>query len=150
MPQNTGSRIRVCQYLCVHNMSHVSFVRVFLSGAARPCLARKKAAATKISLFAYSWQLLCSLCGLISMNLSGRFHQCAELVDFLAGLFAGLPEEFAGKAIYNGQYRAQPAEHELVTFLQNRLVNLKITCDFTCGFSSEQIGYGIILQFPQD
>ena len=84
------------------------------------------------------------------MNLSGRFHQCAELVDFLAGLFAGLPEEFAGEAIYNGQYRAQPAEHELVTFLQNRLVNLKITCDFTCGFSSEQIGYGIILQFPQD
>lgn len=41
-------------------------------------------------------------------------------------------------------------EDELVTFLQNRLVNLKITCDFTCGFSSEQIGYGIILQFPQD
>ena len=39
-------------------------------------------------------------------------------------------------------------EDELVTFLQNRLVNLKITCDFTCGFSSEQIGYGIILQFP--
>ena len=78
----------------------------------RPALSRvKKAAATKISLFAYLWQLLCSLCGLISTNLSGRFHQCAELVDFLAGLFAGLPEEFAGKAIYNGQYRAQPAEH---------------------------------------
>ena len=29
----------VFRYLCVHNMSHVSFVRVFLSGAARPCLA---------------------------------------------------------------------------------------------------------------
>ena len=41
-------------------------------------------------------------------------------------------------------------EDELVTFLQNRLVNLKITCDFICGFSSEQIGYGIILQFPRD
>ena len=35
----------------------------------RPALSRvKKAAATKISLFAYLWQLLCSLCGLISMN----------------------------------------------------------------------------------
>ena len=44
-------------------------------------------------------------------ELSRSFHQCAGLVDFLAGLFAGLPEEFAGKAIYNGQYRAQPAEH---------------------------------------
>lgn len=29
-------------------------------------------------------------------------------------------------------------------------VNLKITCDFTYGFSSEQIGFGIILQFPLD
>lgn len=35
-------------------------------------------------------------------ELSGSFHQCAGLVDFLAGLFAGLPEEFAGEAIYNG------------------------------------------------
>lgn len=41
-------------------------------------------------------------------------------------------------------------EDELVTFIQNRFVNLKITCDFTYGFSSEQIGYGIIRQFPQD
>lgn len=32
----------------------------------------------------------------------------------------------------------------------NPSVNLKITCDFTYGFSSEQIGYGIILQFPQE
>ena len=29
-------------------------------------------------------------------ELSGSFHQCAGLVDFLAGLFAGLPKEFAG------------------------------------------------------
>ena len=41
-------------------------------------------------------------------------------------------------------------EDELVTFIQNRFVNLKITCDFTYGFSSEQIGYGIIRQLPQD
>lgn len=41
-------------------------------------------------------------------------------------------------------------EDEFVTFIQNRFVNLKITCDFTYGVSSEQIGYGIILQFPQD
>ena len=41
-------------------------------------------------------------------------------------------------------------EDEFVTFIQNRFVNLKITCDFTYGFSSEQIGYGIIRQFPQD
>ena len=35
----------------------------------RPALSRvKKAAATKISLFAYLWQMLCSWCGLISMN----------------------------------------------------------------------------------
>ena len=41
-------------------------------------------------------------------------------------------------------------EDELVTFIQNRSVNLKITCNFTYGFSSEQIGYGIVLQFPRD
>ena len=41
-------------------------------------------------------------------------------------------------------------EDEFVTFIQNRFVNLKITCDFTYGFSSEQIGFGIILQFPLD
>lgn len=81
-----------------------------ISVGRRTTLSRvKKAAATKISLSLTCGS--CSLCGLISMNLSGRFYQCAELVDFLAGLFAGLPEEFAGKAIYNGQYRAQPAEH---------------------------------------
>ena len=80
LPQNTGSRIRVCQYLCVHNMSHVSFVRVFLSGAARPCLAWKKAAATKISLFAYLWQLFFVrsylnefIRTLLSMCWTGRF-----------------------------------------------------------------------------
>ena len=38
---------------------------------------------------------------------------------------------------------------ELVAFIQNRFVNLKITCDFAYGFSCEQIGYGIILRFPQ-
>lgn len=42
------------------------------------------------------------------------------------------------------------AEEEFVSFIQNRTVNLKITCDFTYGFSSEQIGYGINIQFPQD
>ena len=67
----------------------------------RPTLSRvKKAAATKISLFAYLWQLFFVRSYL--NELSGRFHQCAKLVVFLAGLFAGLPEEFAGKAIYNG------------------------------------------------
>ena len=36
-------------------------------------------------------------------------------------------------------------EDELVEFLQNRLVKLEITCDLTYGFSSEYIGYGVIL-----
>ena len=39
LPQNTGSRNRVCQRSCGRYMSHVSFNRVFLSGAARPCHA---------------------------------------------------------------------------------------------------------------
>ena len=37
-------------------------------------------------------------------------------------------------------------EDELVTFLQKRMMKLKVTCDLTYGFSSECIGYGIILQ----